>query len=147
MLIRRVEYQTPFIAPATSSPTSSNTLGSSIVGGLHGGDEAAGGLRSRHTENRETYLGPGRVRLTLQRQSAGEPCLEIQHAHPFGCDRDSHHRRNHLSHSRNPGVSLFSSEVALGRDRVFGHDSFYRFHARGASNQQHFMRKSIVVDG
>jgi len=34
MLIRRVECQTPFIAPATSSPTSSNTLGSSKWAGF-----------------------------------------------------------------------------------------------------------------
>src|SRR6266700_42122 len=108
--------------------------------------QAYSSVRCLHLESRNRWA-PASSEFSSQRQSAGEPRLEIQYADPFGSDRDPNHGRNHLSHLRNPSLSLFTSEVALGRDRVFGHDALHGLHARGASNQQHFVRKSIIVDG
>jgi hypothetical protein len=44
-----------------------------------------------------------------------------------GAIRDANHRRSDTAKSADPGLSLFAPQIALGRRRVFRHNSFYIF--------------------
>src|SRR5205807_4640654 len=83
----------------------------------------------------------------LERKSTGKSRLKIEQADPLGSNRDSHHRRDHFSHLCYPDLSLLASEVAFSRHSILGHDSIHWLHACSATNQEHFVRRRVVVDG
>src|SRR6516225_3951953 len=81
------------------------------------------------------------------RQRARKARVEIEHADPFGGDRDTHLLTTFAAHLLNPRTSLLAPQVSLGREGVFRRHTVHSLQVCCATYQQHLVGKIIGVDG